>query len=301
MLKTIFTGLLMCSLLTFSLAQEAPELEAGDKRTDDNGVSQVYVPMGCFVMGTTDEQATYARTLTAPSWAAQRLSSEQPSQEVCLTQGYWIDEFEVTNASFQVFIDADGYTTQEHWSEEGWKWLERQSLEQLFSRCEADSAPDHPRVCVTWYEAEAYAHWRGGRLPTEAEWEFAARGTEALIYPWGNEWDTTKANVENSTGLMAVGSYPEGVSWVGAHDMAGNAMEWVADWLSPNHNHLADQTENPTGLPTGRMKVEKGGWWGSNAIVSRSAYRHFEDTPTYQDHHIGFRVVTPLLVEDTTP
>jgi formylglycine-generating enzyme required for sulfatase activity len=301
MLKIMVTGLLMCGFLAHIQAQETPELQAGDKRMDDKGISQVYVPSGCFVMGTTDEQATYARTLNAPSWAAKRLSSEQPAQAVCLTEGYWIDEFEVTNASFQAFIDADGYLTQAYWSEDGWKWLERQSLEQLFSRCEAENAPDHPKVCITWYEAEAYANWRGGRLPSEAEWEFAARGTEALVYPWGNEWDTTKANVEESSGLVAVGSYPEGVSWVGAHDMAGNAMEWVADWLSPNHNHLADQPENPTGLATGRMKVEKGGWWGSNALVSRSAYRHFEDPPTYQDHHIGFRVVTPILMETSTP
>jgi formylglycine-generating enzyme required for sulfatase activity len=300
MLKTIFTSLLMCGFLAHSLAQETSILEGGDKRIDDHGVSQVYVPSGCFVMGTTDEQATYAVSLNAPSWAAKRLPSEQPAQEVCLTQSYWIDEFEVTNASFQAFIDADGYIIQDYWSEDGWKWLQRQSLEQLFSRCEAESLPDHPRVCITWYEAEAYAQWRGGRLPTEAEWEFAARGTDSLVYPWGNEWDSAKANVEDSIGLVAVGSYAEGVSWVGAHDMAGNAMEWVADWLSPNHNHLADQPENPIGLPTGRMKVEKGGWWGSNALVARSAYRHFEDPPTYQDHHIGFRVVTPLI-ENTMP
>src|SRR5690606_34310947 len=114
---------------------------------------------------------------------------------------------------------------------------------------------DHPKVCITWYEAEAYASWRGGRLPTEAEWEFAARGADSLIYPWGNEWDTTLANVEESEGLMPVGSYPDGVSWVGAQDMAGNAMEWVADWLGSSYRGLLDQTENPTGPETGRIKV----------------------------------------------
>ncbi len=154
---------------------------------------------------------------------------------------------------------------------------------------------DHPRVCVTWYEAEAYAAWRGGQLPTEAQWEFAARGSESRVYPWGDEWDASKANVVDSSGLTAVGAYPEGVSWVGAYDMAGNAMEWVQDWLSSTY-YAKSPKDDPTGAASGSKKVEKGGWWGSNPYVARSAYKHFEDPPTYQDHHIGFRVVTELKV-----
>jgi formylglycine-generating enzyme required for sulfatase activity len=91
---------------------------------------------------------------------------------------------------------------------------------------------------------------------------------------------------------MPVGSYPTGASWVGARDMAGNAMEWVADWLDPAY-YAKSPASDPTGPPTGTIKVEKGGWWGSNPFAARSAYRHYEDPPTYQDHHIGFRVVVP--------
>jgi len=260
-------------------------------RTDTKDVSQVLVPAGCFIMGTTDEQADYARSLDGPDWATRRIVTEQPDREVCITNDYWIDAFEVTNRSFQEFVDAGGYDDESHWSADGLAWLADQDRASLPVAC--DGGPDHPRVCVTWYEAEAYASWRGGRLPTEAEWEYAARGSDSLIFPWGNEWDATLANVIDSDGLSPVGSFATGVSWVRAHDMAGNAMEWVSDWLSTSYSALLDQTQDPTGVESGRIKIEKGGWSGSNAVVTRSAYRHFEDPPTYQDGHIGFRVVTP--------
>jgi formylglycine-generating enzyme required for sulfatase activity len=92
--------------------------------------------------------------------------------------------------------------------------------------------------------------------------------------------------------LVPVGSYPDGVSWVGAHDMAGNAMEWVADWLDAAY-YAQSVREDPPGPASGRVKVEKGGWWDSNPFVARSAYRHFEDPPEYADGHIGFRIVSP--------
>ncbi len=272
-------------------SESTPEPQAGDTRVDAYGIEQVYVPAGCFMMGTSDAEAEYASTLDAPDWSVRRISSEQAQHEVCISSGYWIDRYEVTNAAFQAFVDADGYTTEAYWSQPGWNWLNRQNVDNLpLADCHGEHA-DHPRVCITWFEAEAYARWRGGALPTEAQWEYAARGPESLIYPWGNEWDAARANVLDSTWLTPVGSYPDGVSWVGAHDMAGNAMEWVQDWLSRDYD--PDSVTDPTGAARGTMKVEKGGWWGSNPVVARSAYRHFEDPPTYQDHHIGFRVVTP--------
>ena len=146
-------------------------------------------------------------------------------------------------------------------------------------------------MCLTWFEAEAYAAWRGGRLPTEAEWEYAARGPKSTVYPWGDTFDREKANVLNSVAPKPVGSYPTGASWVGANDMAGNAMEWVADWLAADYYATSPKTD-PTGPATGTIKVEKGGWWGSNEFVARSAYRHYEDPPTYGDKHIGFRVAS---------
>lgn len=295
MLKFLIFTLLSIPFMS-SLAQEStPEaepLKAGDERVDEFGITQVYVPAGCFMMGTSEEEAEYARTLTAPSWAVGRLPSEQPQHEVCITKGYWIDKYEVTNEAFQAFVDDGGYTTEDYWTEAGWSWLQRQNVEELPKACDNDDQPDHPRTCITWHEAAAYAAWRGGSLPTEAQWEFAARGPESLIYPWGNEWDSEKANVENSDSATAVGSYPDGASWVGALDMAGNAMEWVADWLAQDYKSLTEIKDDPTGPERGALKVEKGGWFGSNALVARSAYRHFEDPPTYQDHHIGFRIVS---------
>ncbi|MCB0200452.1 MAG: SUMF1/EgtB/PvdO family nonheme iron enzyme [Caldilineae bacterium] len=266
-----------------------PLPEAGTPRVDAHGIEQVYVPAGSFVMGTGDDTAG----LQAPAWARRELDWEKPAHEVQLTTGYWIDKTEVSNADFQAFVDDGGYRKQEFWSEAGWQWLSQQDAENLPVACEGEEAADHPRVCVTWYEAEAYARWRGGRLPTEAEWEYAARGPESLIFPWGNEWDSSRANVVDSTGTQPVNSYPEGASWVGALNMAGNAMEWAQDWLGLRY-YRENVNIDPQGPETGSLKVEKGGWWGSDPFVARSAYRHFEDRPTYQDHHIGFRIVTPV-------
>jgi formylglycine-generating enzyme required for sulfatase activity len=228
-------------------------------------------------------------TETPPAWARGELASEQPQHEVCLSQGYWIDQYEVTNADYQKFIAAGGYDQEQYWSPAAWRW--RKTMRKIPVEC-PDQQPDYPRVCITWYEADAYSRWRGGRLPTEAEWEYAARGPESLIYPWGNSFDPARANVLDSSGLVAVGSYPTGVSWVGAHDMSGNAMEWVQDWLDVGY-YESQVRNDPPGPAEGIRKVEKGGWWGSNTFVARAAYRHFEDLPSYQDHHIGVRVVTP--------
>lgn len=240
-------------------------------------------------MGTSEQQAKDVLAANPPGFVRTELRSEQPQHEVTLTKGYWIDKYEVTNAAFKAFVDDGGYEKQEYWSEAGWTWRSEQTGSLPRSSC--GNKPNFPRVCVTWYEAEAYAHWRGGRLPTEAEWEFAARGPESPIYPWGDTFDPTLCNVLKSPGAMAVGSFPGGASWVGAHDMAGNAMEWVADWLGLNY-YAQNVSVDPTGPETGRIKPEKGGWWGSNEFVARSAYRHFEDPPDYQDAHIGFRIVT---------
>ncbi|MGI9641420.1 MAG: formylglycine-generating enzyme family protein [Acidimicrobiia bacterium] len=258
--------------------------DAGEQRVDACDVSQAWVPAGVFTQGTESTKG-----LNPPSWAEQELRSEQPAHQVEITTGYWIDVHEVTNADYQAFVDAGGYGDPSHWSEDGWGWAQRQG-DAVPVDC--GGAPDEPRVCVTWYEAEAYAHWRGGRLPTESEWEYAARGPDSSIYPWGNTWDAGKANVVDAEGVVAVGSYPDGASWVGALDMAGNAMEWVSDWMSYSY-YTEDPAVDPQGPDGGVQKIEKGGWWGADPYVARSAYRHFEDPPSYQDDHIGLRVVTP--------
>jgi formylglycine-generating enzyme required for sulfatase activity len=278
--------------LTGCGGQRVPAAAPGETRFDPKGIEQVWVPAGSFLMGTDEATASELKALNPPSWVKRELAYEQPQHQVTLTSGYWLDKYEVTQAAFQAFVDDGGYLQRDYWSEPGWLWLSKQTAGKLPIQCFKENTPAWPRVCVTWYEAEAYAHWRGGRLPTEAEWEYAARGPESRRYPWGNSFDNTKANVVDSMDPAPVGNYPAGVSWVGAHDMAGNAMEWVQDWLDPHYYELNIQND-PPGPSKGYNKVEKGGWWGSNLFVARAAYRHFEDPPTYQDYHIGFRIVSP--------
>jgi formylglycine-generating enzyme required for sulfatase activity len=267
---------------TSSLPPERPQ---GEVRQDAYGIQQVWVPSGHFMMGsdTADGQ-------TVPSWAAREPASESPQHRVEITAGFWLDKVEVTNAAYQTFIDAGGYTQRAYWSPEGWDWLTHQ-IARPPRECEG-MAPAQPRACITWFEAEAYATWRGGRLPTEAEWEHAARGPDSLAYPWGDVWTSALANVVDSQGSLPVGSFPGGASWVGALDMSGNLMEWVNDWLDV-HYYETSPLQDPPGPEGGFYKVEKGGWWGSVPYVARAAYRHFEDPPEYQDHHIGFRVLSP--------
>lgn len=278
---------------TATLVVSAPGSAAGERRVDALGIEQVWVPAGTFRMGTDEAVAAELLALGPPAWAARELPSEQPAHSVTISTGYWIDRTEVTNAAYRAFIEAGGYAERSLWSDAGWAWLERQAAGQRPRPC-ATEAPDHPVACITWFEADAYARWRGGRLPSEAEWEYAARGPESTRYPWGDAWDPTRCNVEGATGTAPVASFPEGASWVGAQDMAGNVMEWVADWLDPTA-YTTDAVNDPKGPATGRVKVEKGGWWGSNWFVARAAYRHFEDPPTYRDHHIGFRIATPIV------
>jgi formylglycine-generating enzyme required for sulfatase activity len=263
---------------------------AGQVRTDAFGIEQVWVPAGTFTMGT--DKAAIARLKAAgpPGWVAPALDAEAPAHKVTLTKGYWIDRDEVTDTAFKAFVDAGGYTTRAYWSDAGLAWLAAKDAARLPLHCQGD-VPEDPRMCLTWYEAEAYAAWRGGRLPTEAEWEYAARGPKSMVYPWGDAWDEARANVINSIGPKPVGRHPAGASWVGALDMAGNAMEWVADWRDADY-YKTSPAADPTGPSTGEIKVEKGGWWGSNEFVARSAYRHFEDPPAYGDKHIGFRIAS---------
>jgi len=280
---------LLVLLLTGCQSTPAASPVPGQTRIDARGIEQVWVPAGTFLMGTAEASMPALKALNPPRFILGELASEQPQHEVLLTTGYWIDKYEVTNEEFDVFARDGGYRNRSLWSDAGWEWMSRRSADQLPINC-LGSVPGNPVACVTWYEADAYARWRGGRLPTEAEWEFAARGPESLAYPWGNEFDGSRANVVDSKDLKAVGSYPLGVSWVGAHDMAGNVMEWVQDWLD---NYTAEAAVDPAGPASGKVKVEKGGWWGGPFLAARPAYRHFEDPPDYGDHHIGFRVVTP--------
>jgi hypothetical protein len=162
----------------------------------------VLVPAGPFVMGN-----------------AQGLADEKPERKLEL-KAFYIDRTEVTIAEYARFVEATGHPAPPDW---------------------AEGKPDpkrlaFPVVNVSWYDANSYARWAGKRLPTEAEWEKAARGDDARRLPWGNEWDDQRANVEGKSGdqkLKPVGSYPNGASPYGALDLTGNAWEWTADWYQP--------------------------------------------------------------------
>ncbi|GEM_PF-541615 len=259
----------------------------GTTRTDEHGVQQVWVPAGCFMMGSDPTQDPGAQ------------QDEMPQHQVCISRGFWLDQYEVTNAAYQQFIDSGGYTHQEWWSDAGWEWIQSQKISGPLVVFGTTGA-QQPRVGVSWYEADAYARWRGGRLPTEAEWEYAARGPESRLYPWGNTYQAGYANIdEQSIGgqhnphSVDVGSYEAGKSWVGALDMSGNVWEWTQDWYDANY-YLQRIRNDPTGPLTGTTKTLRGGSWFNDPSCARAACRRVKfrgRTPDSRDDAVGLRVL----------
>lgn len=213
----------------------------------------VYVPAGDFLMGTREDQDGH--------------DDERPQHTVFLG-AFWIDRTEVTAAQYQLCV-AQGACS----SPDPQDWYNRCTYSD-------DGKSDHPITCVNWYQAADYCAWAGRRLPTEAEWEKAARGTDGRIWPWGNERpDTTLAHFNrnrNVEGTAPVGSYPTGASPYGTLDMAGNAYEWVADWW--NEDIYAESAhENPTGPGSGSMRVIRGGSWYGYEIRAADRFYNSPD------------------------
>jgi formylglycine-generating enzyme required for sulfatase activity len=198
----------------------------------------VYVPAGEFEMG-----------------SPEGYRDEQPVHTVAL-DSFWIDRTEVTNAQYALCV-GDGVCDEAGFVND------------------ADlNGDDYPVVGVSWYDANIYCSWVDARLPTEAEWEYAARGPEGHIYPWGNEDPTCDlAQYRGCSGeTVPVGSLPDGASWCGALDLAGNVWEWVADWYDRDY-YERSPSRNPLGPEEGDMKVLRGGSWGNDPGDLRSAVR----------------------------
>jgi formylglycine-generating enzyme required for sulfatase activity len=226
-----------------------------------DGMAMVYVPGGTFPMGSAEDDP-------------EAVPDELPQHMVTL-DGFWIDQTEVTNAQFVQFLNEHGNSDSGGPRmivlDEGYTQISQ--VGNQFVTTEA--ALERPVVMVTWHGAASYCQWAGGRLPTEAEWEYAARGPEGNHYPWGNAPPTCDlANHGTCVGVpLQVGSRPAGASWCGALDLAGNVWEWVTDWFGP----YPDLPQgNPTGPAAGNVPVLRGGGWHSPPWEVRAAYRQHE-------------------------
>lgn len=252
------------------------------ERHDMFGVPQVWVAPGWFRRGADPSRQFWAR------------AEETPEHDVHLPQGFWMDVFEVTNARFTEFVQAGGYARREIWSDEGWAWKGARTGPEAPPR-EGFSEPQQPRAWIIFHEADAYARWRGGRLPTEAEWEYAARGPSGSLYPWGDRWDKNLANTSElgRERPLPIGSFPGGRSWCGAQDLCGNVWEWTADLFEPDAYADALPT-NPCGRAGGMERVLRGGSWGGPRASAR-ATRRGHRAPEQPSLAIGFRVVSDVL------
>lgn len=279
--RTGFIHLLgLCCLVVFLLGatgdnQKGPPVPKGEPKGRD-GAPMILIPAGPFTMGTED---------VGLNWH-QGNPNEHPPHEVKLS-AYWIDQFEVTVERYARFVDETKHDPP-LWEEDA-----------------TSSAADRPVVGVTWHDAAAYCQWAGKRLPTEAEWEKAARGTDQRRFPWGDmqpfvdianynrglwvSYPVTLVSVTSGVEGMSIrhGLKTGGTSPYGLYHMAGNASEWVADWYDAEY-YSKSPKENPKGPETGDKKVIRGGSWSDPPRNLRVTAR-FKASPDYQDSTIGFR------------
>jgi formylglycine-generating enzyme required for sulfatase activity len=262
------------------------------------GVEMVLVPAGCFMMGSTEEQLEIIR---GPDSSETLFADELPPTEICFDEPFWIDRYEVTFAAFQEFIDAGGYADRQYWTDAALNWFAYNIdfTEPVDYANAGFTDPQQPRVGISSYGVNAYALWRGCRIPTEAEWEYAARGPDSLIYPWGDTFvadNTTFLDVENpSVPVAPVGSYPGGVSWIGAQDMSSSVWEWVNSLYEPYPYNPDDGREDLTmpddtepGSFDKRRRVMRGGSFKMGDIFLHAAIR-YGNSPGNVSLDFGFR------------
>jgi len=254
----------------------------GDPRLAEDNM--VLIPSGKFIRGSEER------------------STEKPVREIYL-DAFKISKYLVTNQEYKRFVEEGGYSSKEYWTDEGWVWKEEEITKPDYWHDRKWNGPNFPVVGVSWYEASAYARWlssiigKNYRLPTEAEWEKAARGQDGRRYPWRGEFDKEKCNSEEM-GLdrtSPVGIFQSGQSPYGLFDMAGNVWEWCSDWYD-SYFYRESQGENPKGPGSGSSRVVRGGSWYNSFCVASGANRyHFGPTLRYSD--VGFRLAQELPTE----
>jgi formylglycine-generating enzyme required for sulfatase activity len=250
--KPIQNGLLLKSLIQTT----ATKSTKAEQASSSSLTGMVLIPEGEFVMGSNE-----------------RWDDEAP-EHISTTNAFRMDLNEVTNSDYKKFVAATQQVTPYHWPEGNIPKGKGQ----------------HPVVYVSWFDASNYCKWTGKRLPTEQEWEKAARGEDGLIYPWGNQWALDKSNhpYKHSTGTEPIGSYPQGQSPYGLNDMSGNVWEWVDSYYLPHPGNPVTRAEY------GKDKrVLKGGSWfdclSYGCGLSAPTFNRSFFTPEVKNNSFGFR------------
>jgi formylglycine-generating enzyme required for sulfatase activity len=270
--------------------------QAGDARTRaQDAMVMVYVPAGEFTMGSLPEEDPGG--------------NEHPQQRIVL-DAFWVDRTEVTNQQFASFVGATGYRTEAEREGAASVYINRHWVDVAGADWQHPGGPDttivdtpqNPVVQVSLADARAYCAWVGARLPSEAEWEKAARGTDGRYFPWGNDFYGSQANFcdrscsadwrdtaadDGYPEMAPVASYPAGGSPYGALDMAGNVMEWTTSRYQPYPYRLTDGRENPD---ASGLRILRGGSWSNRARRMRTTARD-ENSPGDATTNIGFRCV----------
>jgi len=252
------------------------------KTIDEYDWEMVLIPAGEFQMGCDTDHNGEVDCLRVEQWKA-----ELPLHTVYLDE-YYIDRVEVTNSNYRRCVDSGVCSAPVD--------TKSYSREFYFGNPEFDN---YPVIFVSWYQAETYCEWAGKRLPTEAEWEKAARGTAPIAYPWGdNQPDCSRANLFDNPSrsqcvgdTSEVGANPEGASPFGVLDMAGNVGEWVSDWFGVDYYSSSSTWINPTGPDSGEYKAIRGGRWDYDWLNNRTASRHSQ-IPNAESYSVGFRCVS---------
>ncbi len=235
-------------------------LRAAIRNERDGGIA-LWIPPGSFLMGADDEEAR---------------PSEKPVHRVTVA-GFYLDRHPITNAQYARFVAETGHQPPKG----GHPWT------RWHGNVPPSGHEDHPVVLVSWSDAQVYCEWSGKRLPTEAEWEKAARGgVEGQRYPWGNDLPMEVANYEDDQGQTTpVGQYPP--NGFGLVDMAGNVWEWCADWFDEGY-YAVSPAVDPAGPAKGSERVLRGGCWHRDAASLRCA-NHYHNAPKHTVNSVGFR------------